>query len=387
MSTDKSLNPFALGGVVTGRQFTGRTAEIARLRDIVNTSQHAYLYAPRRYGKSSLLREALGGLIDARRIEAVWCDCWPTVDAQDLATRLAQDVVNRAGSLNKVAEWVKTAGGLFKRLRPTFAIGQGGANVSIEVSPTGQGQLPDLEDAVAAVGRLAAHRKRPTVLVLDEFQQVAQWNQASQAEATLRSAIQQLKGVSCLFAGSQRHLLQEMFTDRARPLFNLAAPFPLSRLSREEIGPWLSERFLEAGITLEATALERILEVTAGHPWATQYLAYFVWQEAAVSGARRVDDRTVAAALDRAVAVEDTLTGEKLAALTQPQRLVLAALAREPTTSPTAAQYLARHRLPPKSTVSQALRSLEAKGDVEHDRRLFLVADPMLGEWLRRQFR
>lgn len=387
MNSDKQLNPFVLGGIVTGRQFTGRTIEIARLRDLVFSGQHAYVYAPRRYGKSSLLREAFGGLMDAKRIEGIWCDCWPTADAQDLATRLARDVVSRAGTRTKVAEWMKTAGGLFKRLRPTFAIGEGGANVSIEVAPTGQGQLPDLEDAVAAVGRLAAHRKRPTVLVFDEFQQIAQWNQASQAEATLRAAIQEIKGVSCLFAGSQRHLLQHMFTDRARPLFNLASPFPLGRLSREEFGPWLSERFLEAGITLEATALEHILEVAAGHPWATQYLSHFVWQEAAVHGVRRVNEGIFKAALDQAVAVEDTLAGGKLAALTQPQRQVLAALAREPTASPTAAQYLTRHRLPPKSTVSQALKSLEVKGDVEQDQRFYLVADPILGEWMRRQYR
>lgn len=387
MFADKSLNPFALGGVVTGRQFAGRVAEIARLRDLVHSGQHAYIYGPRRYGKSSLLREALGSLLDAKRIDGVWCDCWPTTDAQDLATRLAQDVVSRAGNLSKVAEWVKTAGGLFKRLRPTFAIGPGGSTVSIDVSPTGQGKLPDLEDAVAAVGRLAAHRKRPTVLVFDEFQQVAQWNEASQAEATLRSAIQQLKGVSCLFAGSQRHLLQQMFNDRARPLFNLAAPFPLGRLSQEEIGPWLSERFMDSGITLEATALERMVEVAAGHPWATQYLAHFVWEAAAVQSARRVDTGIVATALNRAMAVEDTLAGGKLAALTQSQRSVLAAVAREPTTSPTAAHYLARHRLPPKSTVSQALRSLELKGDAERDHQFYLVADPILGEWLRRQYR
>ena len=167
MDDNKALNPFALGGFVTGRQFAGRTLEITRLRDLVQAGQHAYLYAPRRYGKTSLLREALGPLVEAKRLEAVWCDCWPAADAQALATRLAQDVVGRAGSLGKVAEWVKTAGGLFKRLRPTLSIGQGGANVSIEVAPTGQGPLPDLEDAVAAVGRLAAHRKRPTALVLD----------------------------------------------------------------------------------------------------------------------------------------------------------------------------------------------------------------------------
>jgi DNA-binding MarR family transcriptional regulator len=112
-----------------------------------------------------------------------------------------------------------------------------------------------------------------------------------------------------------------------------------------------------------------------------------VWQEAATQGVRRADERIVAAALDHAVAVEDTLAGGKLATLTPPQLQVLAALARDPTPSPTAAPYLARHRLPPKSTVSQALRSLAGKGDVEHDKDLFLVADPMLGEWLRRQYR
>ena len=387
MNQHKSLNPFALGGVVTGRQFAGRTTEIARLRELVHAGQHAYLYAPRRYGKTSLLRVAFGPLMDTKRLEGVWCDCWPAVDAQGLATRLAQDVVSRAGSFSKIAEWTKTAAGLFKRLRPTFAFGQGAPSVSIEVAPTGQGPLPDLEDAVAAVGRLAAQRKCPTVLVFDEFQQVAQWDQANQAEATLRSAIQQLDGVSCLFAGSQRHLLQQMFSDRARPLFNLAAPFPLGRLSRGEIAPWLGERFVETGIALDQAAVERILEVAAGHPWATQYLAYFVWQEAAAQGVRRVDDGIVQAALERAVAVEDTVAGGKLAALTLQQRQVLAALAREPTASPTSAPYLARHRLPAKSTVSQALKSLETKGDVERDHQLFLVADPILGEWLRKQYR
>ena len=328
MDPSKQLNPFALGGVVTGRQFAGRAAEISRLRDLVNAGQHAYLYAPRRYGKTSLLREAFGPLIDARRLELVWCDCWPARDAQALATRLAQEVVSRAGSLAKVAEWAKNASGLFKRLRPTLTLGHSCTTVAIEVGPTGQGQLPDLEDAVMAVGRLAAHRKHPTVLVFDEFQQIAEWADVSQAEAALRSAIQQLRGVSCLFAGSQRHLLQQMFSDRARPLFNLAAPFPLGRLSREEIGPWLGDRFQDTGMTLEPSALERILAAAAGHPWATQYLAHFVWQEAATRGARKVDQEIVSRGLDTAVAVEDTLVAGKLSALTAPQRHVLAALAR-----------------------------------------------------------
>ncbi len=383
----KSLNPFALGGIVTGEQFAGRKPEIARLRELVQSGQHAFLYAPRRYGKTSLLREAFSALERSKRLVIVWCDCWPVPDAGTLASRLAQEVVLRAGKVGKFADWVRTAGSLFKRLRPMLSVGQSGAIVAIEVASTRQGTLPDLEDAVAAVGRLGAEKKRPVLLVLDEFQQIADWDNGPQAEAALRTAVQHLKGVSVLFAGSQRHLLQQMFTDRARPLFNLAAPFPLGRLTREEVGPWLTERFAQGGLSLEAAALERILDLASGHPWSTQYLAHFVWRSAAARGVRRVDADLVTAGLDEAIRVEETLAAGKLADLTSQQLQVLAALAREPTEAPTAAAYLARHRLPAKSTVSDAIRSLKTKGDAERAGRQFLVADPMLGEWLRRQFR
>jgi hypothetical protein len=79
MNSRKYLNPFALGGVVTGKQFAGRSAEVARLRAIAEAGQHVFVFAPRRYGKTSLLREALETEAISRRLVLVWCDCLPTV--------------------------------------------------------------------------------------------------------------------------------------------------------------------------------------------------------------------------------------------------------------------------------------------------------------------
>ena len=64
---------------------------------------------------------------------------------------------------------------------------------------------------------------------------------------------------------------------------------------------------------------------------------------------------------------------------------MLTAIARESTTTATAAGYIARHELPAKSTVAQALGSLIEKGYVEAIGDLAVVSDPLFAEWLRRR--
>ncbi len=379
-----SVNPFALGGVVRGAQFAGRAAELARLRSLARSGERLYLFAPRRYGKTSLLREALEPKAAAEAIILLWCDCLPTANAADLAARLAEPIV-RAARRSRVVEWAREAAGLFTRLRPALTVGSDGeVRVSLDLAPEGEG-LPGIEDALSAVGRLAAAKKKPVVVVFDEFQQIAAWDSGHRTEAIVRTAIQSQEGVAYMFAGSQRHLLQEMFGDRARPLFQLAVPFPLGRLSSEELSPWLAERFRETGLALEADADAALGVTAAGHPWATQYLAHFVWEIAAGSTQRVITGEMVRLALDEALRAGETIYAGEYSVLTPAQRQVLSAVAAEPTAQPTAAEYLAKHRLPAKSTVSQALASLVEKGQVEQHGETYWIADPLFGEWLRRQ--
>ena len=48
-------NPFAFGGTVKGRQFIDREEERAELIQDIENHANLVLYAPRRYGKSSLI--------------------------------------------------------------------------------------------------------------------------------------------------------------------------------------------------------------------------------------------------------------------------------------------------------------------------------------------
>jgi hypothetical protein len=341
--------------------------------------------APRRYGKTSLLREALDPEATSRRLLLVWCDCLPTVNETSLAKRLAEAVV-RASRAGRLTEWAKEAGKLFRRLRPSVTAGPGGeVSATVELGPPGSRGSADLEDALEAVGALARGRGKPVAVVFDEFQQMAEWDPGHRTEAVIRTVIQHQRGVAYCFAGSQHHLLERMFTDRARPLFKLAAPFPLGRLSDDELEPWLQKRFLETDHKLEPAALQTLLGHAEGHPWAAQFLAYFVWEAASAAGEAVVDVARVERGLAEALRVGETIYARDATAITPPQRRVLTAIARESTTTATAAGYIARHELPAKSTVAQALGSLIEKGYVEAIGDLAVVSDPLFAEWLRRR--
>src|SRR5512138_1522707 len=55
-------NPFVYGEVVPAAAFVDRTAELERLVGDLADGQKVFLISPRRYGKSSLIRQALATL-------------------------------------------------------------------------------------------------------------------------------------------------------------------------------------------------------------------------------------------------------------------------------------------------------------------------------------
>src|SRR3954469_2933352 len=55
-------NPFVYGEVVPGEAFVDREAELDRLVSDLGNGQKVFLISPRRYGKSSLIRQALDAL-------------------------------------------------------------------------------------------------------------------------------------------------------------------------------------------------------------------------------------------------------------------------------------------------------------------------------------
>ena len=376
------LNPFQFGALALDEAFTDREDEIAELRADVRNGQDVVVFAPRRYGKSSLVWRATQELARDRVLVAS-VDLMTTPTPAKLAEKLARAIHDDIASpLLRARERLRIFGDL--KVTPTITVdAQTGAPAfSFSVTERREDIDATIERLLELPGELGADRKRQVALVLDEFQEVMDID--ARLPRLMRAVFQQQPEVAHLYLGSKRHMLRRLFSDENEPFWRSAKQMELGVIAAEKWAPFIERQFERTGRFASDGAVAAILEVTGGHPYATQELCYFAWQE--VGPEERAEPADVEAALVKVLRSEHahfSLLWERSSSV---QRLLLAELAREPG-RPLSADYRNRHNLPGPSTVQRAIEALERGELVARDRGLVRIVEPFLAAWLMRDMR
>jgi hypothetical protein len=128
--------------------------------------------------------------------------------------------------------------------------------------------------------------------------------------------------------------------------------------------------------------LAELLEITGGHPYATQELCYFLWEETPEGETASVERlRLALAAVLRSEHAHFSLIWEGASRV---QKVVLQALAREPG-RPFSRDFRQRRELPPATNIQKALGALENREIVVGEGGFYRIAEPFFAEWLTGQ--
>jgi hypothetical protein len=371
-------NPFLFGALALDETFADRSREVDELVRDIRNGQDVVVFAPRRYGKSSLIWASQRVLV-AEDVLVAQVDLMTTPSKERLAAALAAAIYEDIASpLGRVRD---RATGIFRglRLQPVMSVNPETGDIGFSFSAAREPTDVDttIEQLLELPAALGAERGRKTALVLDEFQEIVEID--PNLPKLIRSVFQRQPEVSHVYLGSKRHVMERIFNDENEPLWRSAKPIELGRIPADEFAPFLEERFESTGRSLEEAAATELLRLTQGHPHATQELAYFLWEQTPPKGSADAD--RLAAALALLLRAEDarfTLLWEELATV---QRLVLQALAAE-AGHPYSKAYRDRHGLPAAASVQTALRALERRELVAGESGHFQIVEPFLGEWL-----
>ena len=143
---------------------------------------------------------------------------------------------------------------------------------------------------------------------------------------------------------------------------------------------FITQRFAATGRRIAPEVVDRILATTGGHPYATQELCYFLWEE--TPGRQAATPERLDVALAKVLRSEHahfSLLWDRAASA---QKVVLQALARE-AGRPLSQDYGRRHRLPSASSTQKALEALERDELAGRDHGRAWIAEPFLAEWIR----
>jgi uncharacterized protein len=363
------VNPFVYSRPLAPEDVIDREPEIIRLLELAAGGHFVRLYAPRRFGKTSLLRK---GLLRADREEGmtpVLVDLYGVLSLSDIAIRIERAYAQLRGSIRKTIETILQASGL------GLSLGAHGISVKLQIEPRTD-PLPALHTLLDLPVRAAERTESRTLIAFDEFQDVLK---VHDFDKLLRSHIQHHGDTaSYVFCGSEPGMMRELFDVKGRPLYGQAEPLRLGRLADPDVAVYIAERFARTRRSPGET-VSALLAAARGHPQRAMLLAHRLWEEVPRGGTAGDEAWLDAFAKTKAqIAAEFEALWKRLE--TNEQR-ALRAVAFFPE-APYGARALAAVGLK-KAGAHYAVRSLLARAELEEVNGRPVPVDPLLEAWLR----
>ena len=363
------VNPFVYSHPVAPEEIIDRDGETRELLAAAVGGHYVRLYAPRKYGKTSLLRRVL---VEGERAEGlipILVDLYGVLSVADVAIRFerayAKQLKGRVRS--RIEEFMQSTGlGL--------SLGALGISARLQFEPRTD-PLPALHALLDLPLRLEESGGFRALIVLDEFQDIAK---VREMDALIRSHIQ-LQGdvASFVFAGSEPGLMRELFENGDRPLYGQAVPMRLGRLADADIAEYIVARFRQTGRSA-GEAVNPLVASAGGHPQRAMLLAHRLWAVVAEGGTATLSDwGTAHAAALAELQPEFDAHWRRLS--TNAQRALRAVVAGEG--SPFQQRVLEQLDLR-KSTARAALQALVANATVEQHEEMYVSIDPLFAEWI-----
>jgi hypothetical protein len=377
-------NPFVYGEIVPARAFVGRDEELDRLTTDLASGQKVFLISPRRYGKSSLVRQAAAALA-RRRIATLEFTVSSFSSYVGFLEGYARALVGLESRTEQTRSWL---GSLFTTVKPEIRVDgrSSGAGVTLAFptirTPRDAARLA--EDVFTLPARVAAKLGRRLVVALDEFQAIGAFNGGS-VEQALRAAVQQQRQVGYVFAGSEPSLMEQMIGPK-RPFYKAGPVMRLQKIPEDVFAGFIEDRFKGSGIAASPGLGDAIVDLAGNLPYDVQRLAHEAWDDAFAARRKRIGVDDLHQTLHRLLTEQETLFEAVWQRLTLAQRSTLRAVVLEHGVGLLASDTRERHRLGGASSVQASLTALQREDlIIREDDGHYAVVDSLMREWVARR--
>jgi len=368
-------NPFKYGVVVSGNDFADREKELKELVGKLKENVRIFLVAPRRYGKTSLIKNALEK-IEKRGLLIAYVDLYWVTSSKEFFEFYVSSLLRGSKSITKRA--LSIVRDFLPRLRPRLSFDQDG-RVEFTLDISRHQPVEAGEEVFNLPEQIAKAQGKRFVVVLDEFQEILKLD-GEELERQIRAAIQHHSNVSYLFAGSKSHMLIDMVSDQTRPFYQMGTLMTLDKIPQEEFRSFIESKFIKSGKSISPSALNRILNESDNVPHYVQLLSFNLWDH--FQGVSSIEDAHVEEAL------RITLRGQEPAYLTlwegftRHQRKTAKAVAALKGRLLTAKETIRHFDLESASNAAKSLKSLTSKGVLRIEEGAYVFEDVFFGRWV-----
>ena len=371
-------NPFVTNGYAGPEYFCDRVEETALLTNLLTNGNNVALMSPRRVGKTDLMKH-----------------CFQQDDVRDnyycfiidiYATNSLRDFVNMFGK--SILEALKPKGRkVWESFLSTLLSVRSEISFDINGNPVwglGVGSMTPPQTTLDEIFAYLRSADKHCLVAIDEFQQILYYTDRN-VEAALRTQIQQCPNAYFIFAGSQRHLMSEMFLSPARPFYQSVVPMSLYPISLERYWAFANPQFAKNGnrqVTYKVveTVYQRFEGITA-HVQRMMNMLYMLTPKGETCDIDMIDR-----AIDTYLQLSSEYYAELLRQMPEKQRNVFLAIAAEGRVrSISGGKFAHKYHLPSASSVVSAVKGLLEKDFITQTDNVYYVYDRFFQLWLEKQ--
>lgn len=371
--------PFIFGVAAAGDNFTDRKNESLRLEANFTHGVNTIIISPRRWGKTSLVRK-VSQSIHEKDIRMVYLDIFSCRSEYDFYKAFTTAVLKQTSS--RLDEWIENAKTFLSHITPKISIGTDPTSdfsLSFEWNPK-----DDSADEILQLPERIAEKKNIRVVIcIDEFQQIAEFDDSKTFQKKLRTIWQLQKLTSyCLF-GSKKHLMNELFEKKSLPFYKFGDVMYLPKIGKPDWIEYICKQFRQTGKEISAEQAGQICDLTENHSSYVQQLSWLVW----LHTEQTVSAQSIDEAVEDLLAQNSILYQRETENLSSYQMNFLRAMVDGVDSEFSRKEVIDTYRLGSSANVQRIKKALAQRELIDIEGRKVVLNDPVFKLWLEREIR
>ncbi len=367
---------FVYGKIVGENNFTNREKDLERLLMNFENGTNTILISPRRWGKSSLVARAVEQAAHKnKRLKFCFIDLYNVRSEEQFYEQFALEVLKADSS--KLEDLSNQAFKFIGRLLPKLIVGNmPGNEVSLELDWKEVKKNPD--DILNLPERLSLDKNYRFIVCIDEFQNIAGFEDQLDFQKKLRSHWQKQTRTSYCLYGSKRHMMMDVFTSYNMPFYKFGDILFLEKISGEDWLPFIIKRFKDTGKEITEDAALEIIALCERHPYYVQQLSQQAWLRT-----KKICNQEIVAEAHEGLILQMSLLFQTITdSLSNTQIYFLKALISGENQL-SSADTLIKYRLGSSANVKRIREALISKEIIEQQNKEYVFLDPIYRFWLK----
>jgi AAA+ ATPase superfamily predicted ATPase len=375
----KIKNPFVVSGYVSSKYFCDREKESAELTNSLLNGRNMVIISPRRMGKSGLIEHCFSQRRIRKEFHTFFIDIYATGTMKELVYIFGKHIFDTLKPKGK--KFVEQFFSTITSLRPAFKLD------SLTGQPVFDIGIGDIKQPLRSLDEIFAYLEsagKRCIVAIDEFQQIANYPEKN-VEAILRTHIQKCKNTNFVFAGSQRHMMHQIFFSASKPFYQSTALLTLEPIRYKSYAEFIKSFFKKAGKNVSEECITKIYNLLEGHTWYIQTMLNRLYEQ--LDNGEEMNMAIVNHVLKTIIESNKTVYQGMISMLSERQRELLFAIGKEGKANEiTSAAFIKRHGLYSSSSVQSAIRQLLEKELVTKEGNIYHIYDRFFGLWISRTY-